>query len=94
MINLNWMQIAIISSTVIYLIIEVINKKEIKDERYHLIELKTQALVSRATSTSLVLISAAYIFYPATEALYLLFTLAITFLTTEVLGKLYYKKTI
>lgn len=92
MIALNWMQIAIITCTLIYLALEFINRKELKDERYHLIELKTQALVSRATSSALVLISVLYIFYPDTEGLYLLFLLSMTFLSCEVLGRLYYKQ--
>lgn len=94
MVTLNWMQLAIIASTAIYMAIEFLNRKEIKDERYHLIELKTQALVSRATSTTLVLISLVYIFYPDTNALYLLFALSTTFLTAEVIGKLIYKSRI
>lgn len=89
--TLNWMQITIIASTVIYLLVEFYNRKEIKDERFHLIELKTQALVSRCTSGALVLISLVYIFYPETNGLILLFFLSMTFLTTELTGKLYYK---
>ncbi|OYZ23473.1 MAG: hypothetical protein B7Y39_04790 [Bdellovibrio sp. 28-41-41] len=91
MITLNWMQITIITCTAIYLIIELLTRNEIKDERYQLIELKTQALVSKLTATALVLISTVYIFYPATEGLYLLFFLAMTFLATEILAKQYYK---
>ena len=92
MINLNWMQITIIVCTAIYLVIELLTRNEIKDERYQLIELKTQALVSKLTATALVLISIVYIFYPATEGLYLLFFLAMTFLATEILAKQYYKQ--
>ena len=91
-ITLNWMQSAIIACTLLYLAIEFLSRKEIKDERFHLIELKTQALVSRGTSTALVLISILYIFYPETDGLILLFFLSMTFLSTEILGKLYYKK--
>lgn len=91
MITLNWMQITIIACTAIYVVIELLTRNEIKDERYHLIELKTQALVSKLTATALVLISTVYIFYPATEGLYLLFFLAMTFLATEILAKQYYK---
>lgn len=91
MITLNWMQITIITCTAIYLAIELLTRNEIKDERYQLIELKTQALVSKLTATALVLISTVYIFYPATEGLYLLFFLAMTFLATEILAKQYYK---
>ena len=90
-ISLNWMQIVIIISTVVYLLIEFFNRKELQDERYHLIELKTQALVSRLTSGALVLISIVYIFYPETNGLYLLFLLSMTFLTAELLGKIFYK---
>jgi hypothetical protein len=91
MMNLNWMQITIITCTILFLALEFLNRNEIKDERYHLIELKTQALVSRMTSSALVLISLLYIFYPGTDALYLLFFLAITFLATEILARQYYK---
>ncbi len=91
MITLNWMQITIITCTAIYMVIELLTRNEIKDERYQLIELKTQALVSKLTATALVLISTVYIFYPATEGLYLLFFLSMTFLSTEILAKQYYK---
>ena len=89
---LNWMQIAIIACTLLFLTIEFLGRNEIKDERFQLIELKTQALVSRGTSTALVLISILYIFYPDTDGLILLFFLSMTFLSTEILGKLYYKQ--
>ncbi len=92
MITLNWMQICIIICTAIYLVIEFLNRNEIKDERYQMIELKTQALVSKLTAAALVLISLVYIFYPDTEGLYLLFFLAMTFLSTEILAKQYYKQ--
>ena len=90
-ISLNWMQIVIIASTLLYLLVDFFNRSEIKDERFHLIELKTQALVSRMTSSALVLISVVYIFYPDTEGLYLLFFLSMTFLTAELIGKQFYK---
>lgn len=92
MITLNWMQICIIACTSIYLAIEFLNRNEIKDERYQMIELKTQALVSKLTAAALVLISLVYIFYPDTEGLYLLFFLAMTFLSTEILARQYYKQ--
>lgn len=92
MITLKWMQICIIICTAIYLVIEFLNRNEIKDERYQMIELKTQALVSKLTAAALVLISLVYIFYPDTEGLYLLFFLAMTFLSTEILAKQYYKQ--
>lgn len=92
--SFNWMQIVIIISTVLYLAIEFFSRNEIKDERFHLIELKTQALVSRMTSGALVLISLVYIFYPDTDGLYLLFFLSMTFITAEVVGKVFYKNRI
>ncbi len=91
-IPLNGMQIAIIVCTALYLVMEFLNRKEIKDERYQLIELKTQALVSRLTSGVLVLISLLYIIAPDTEGLHLLFLLSMTFLLSEILGRLYYKQ--
>ncbi|GEM_PF-3530004 len=92
MITLNWMQICIITCTAIYLAIEFLNRNEVKDERHQMIELKTQALVSKLTAAALVLISLVYIFYPDTEGIYLLFFLAMTFLSTEILARQYYKQ--
>ena len=90
--NFNYLRLALLITVAIYFIFEHFDEKEIKDEREELIRLKTFELVHKITTAALCLIALTYFFMPWMDALYPMLALVISFLYTEIFGKVYVRR--
>jgi len=88
----NYLRLALLLTIAIYFVFDYFDEKQIKDEREELIRLKTFELVHRVTVAALCLIALAYSFFPQMNALYPMLGLVFSFLYTEIIGKLYFRK--
>lgn len=82
----------VILSIAIYLVFAIWDRKQIKDEREKLIELKTSEFQSRVTLVTLVLLAIMYGLNPDVPTWFCLITMNIANLYSEVLGKLYLRR--
>jgi hypothetical protein len=88
----NVLKFALLFTIIIYFIFEYFDERQIKDEREELIRLKTFELVHKVTTSTLCLLAILYFFVPWMPALYPLLAIVFSFLYTEIIGKLYFRK--
>ncbi len=77
---------------VVYFIYDYFETKQIKDEREELIRLKTFELVHKTTTSTLCVMAVLYFFFPWIPALYPILAVILSFLYTEILGKIYFRR--
>ncbi len=90
--NFDLLRILLIITVIIYFIYDYFEGKQIKDEREELIRLKTYELVHKATTTTLCALAVLYFFFPGMPALYPVLAVVFSFLYTEIVGKIYFRK--
>jgi hypothetical protein len=78
-------------SVVIYLAVDYIDGKRVKDEREELIQLKSLELAHKASIGTLALLALLYCFFPWMDGLYIILVMILAALYTEIFGKLYYR---
>ena len=81
-------------SILIYFIFEHFDSKQVKDEREELIRLKTNELVHRVTTLTVSAFALLYFFFPWMNALYPILAIIFSFLYTEIIGKIYFRRKI
>ncbi|MGZ3768574.1 MAG: hypothetical protein ACXVCP_02420 [Bdellovibrio sp.] len=79
----------VVLSIAVYLIFTLWDRKQIKDEREKLIELKTSEIQNKVTLYTLIALATAYLIYPTIPTWVCLIAINIANLYTEILGKLY-----
>ena len=86
------LRLILLVTVLIYFIYEQFDGKHLKDEREELIRLKTYGLVHTVTTTTLCLFAIIYLFFPRIDALYPLMAVVLSYLYTEIIGKIYFRK--
>ena len=89
----SYLHIFVLFSTVFYIAFDLFERKRIKDEREELIHLKTLELSHKITVALLAVFAAIYWRYPDFEGRWVLISVVLSLLYTEVLGKFYFRKT-
>ena len=90
--NFDLLRLVLIVTVVIYFIHDYFQAKQIKDEREELIRLKTYELVHKTTTSTLCVLALVYFFFPAMPALYPVLAVVLSFLYTEIIGKVYFRR--
>lgn len=84
----------VILSVVIYLAFAFWDRKQLKDEREKLIELKTSELQSKMTLYALMALALLYWVHPDVPAWVCLLVINVANLYTEIIGKIYLRRKI
>lgn len=92
MYDFNWLRILLLFTIVVYFVYEYFDSKNVKDEREELIRLKTSGLVHQVTTSTLLIVAVLYLFFPEVDALYPIQAVMLSFLYTEILGKIYFRR--
>lgn len=87
-----WPNIIIFLSVIVYFIYDHFDSKQIKDEREEFIRLKTFEFVQKTTTISLLILSAAYLFTPSIDGLFVIFILILSALYSEIAAKIFYRR--
>lgn len=90
----SWQNLFVLLSIVIYFIYDYFDGKQVKDEREELIKLKTFALVQKVNMTALFLLSLVYFFVPFISGVIIIVVLILSSLYSEILAKIYYRKSL
>ena len=78
-------------SVVIYLAVDFMDGKRVKDEREELIQLKSLELAHKASLSTLAVLAFLYLFFPWMDGLYIILIMILAALYTEIFGKIYYR---
>lgn len=81
----------LVLSVAIYLVFHLWDRKQIKDEREALIELKTSAIQGQVTVVALIILALVYSFNPDIPAWFCLLAMNIAHLYSEIFGKIYFR---
>ena len=90
--EVNIIQIFIVVSLAFYWIFDFFDNRQVKDERYELIRLKTIEFVQKLTLLVLSLVSVVFLIFPQMPAIVPIMAFIGCSLYGEVVGKLFYRR--